>query len=109
MLQEILLKAILTAVGFIVTGLLGYFSAQIKQYKEKEKKQAEKDNNQEEALKCILRSLITSKYYTYKELGVIPYYEKENVDYMFEQYRTMGGNSYVEQIVNELNRLPIKK
>lgn len=109
MIEEIYLKTITTIVGFVVTGLLGYFTAKIKQYKEVEKRQTEKDSRQEEALKCLLRSNITSKYYVYKELGAIPSYEKENIDYMYEQYKGMDGNSYVEIIVNEINHLPIKK
>ena len=68
MAEEILMKTILTIVGFVVTGLLGYFVAKIKGYKEK-------DVRQEEALKCLLRSNITSKYYVYSELKEIPYYE----------------------------------
>ena len=100
--EEILMKTILTIVGFVVTGFLGYFVAKIKGYKEK-------DTRQEEALKCLLRSNITSKYYVYSELKEIPYYEKENIDKMFEQYKMMGGNSYVETIVHEINNLPIKK
>lgn len=102
MAEEILMKIILTCVGFVVTGFLGYFVAKIKGYKEK-------DTRQEEALKCLLRSNITSKYYVYSELKEIPYYEKENIDRMFEQYKMMGGNSYVETIVREINDLPIKK
>ena len=102
MAEEILMKTILTIVGFVVTGFLGYFVAKIKNYKEK-------DTRQEEALKCLLRSNITSKYYVYSELGEIPYYEKENIDRMFEQYKMMGGNSYVDTIVREINNLPIKK
>lgn len=102
MIYEIILKAILTLVGFVVTGLLGYFVAKIKEHKHK-------DNRQEEALKCILRSNITSKYYVYSELKEIPYYEKENIDKMFEQYKNMGGNSYVDTIVKEINQLPIKR
>ena len=102
MAEEILMKAILTIVGFVVTGCLGYFVAKIKGYKEK-------DTRQEEALKCLLRSNITSKYYVYSELGTIPHYEKENIDKMFEQYKMMGGNSYVDTIVREINQLPIKK
>ena len=102
MAEEILMKTILTIVGFVVTGLLGYFVAKIKGYKEKE-------TRQEETLKCLLRSNITSKYYVYSELKEIPYYEKENIDKMFEQYKKMGGNSYVDTIVREINSLPLKK
>ena len=102
MFDEIILKVILTVVGFITTGVLGYLVAKVKDYKKR-------DTNQEEALKCLLRSNITSKYYVYNEMGSIPIYEKENIDYMFEQYKAMGGNSYVERIVKEINDLPIKK
>ena len=102
MFDEIILKVILTVVGFITTGVLGYLVAKVKNYKKR-------DTNQEEALKCLLRSNITSKYYVYNEMGSIPIYEKENIDYMFEQYKLMGGNSYVERIVKEINDLPIKR
>lgn len=102
MVDEIILKTILTVVGFIVTGVLGYLTAKVKEHKKR-------DNQQQKALMCLLRSNITSKYYVYKEIGSIPYYEKENIDKIYEQYEEMGGNSYVEIIVNELNKLPIKK
>lgn len=102
MANEIIMKIILTAVGFIVTGLLGYLTGKIKSYKQR-------DINQQEALKCLLRSAITSKYYVYSELGAIPLYEKENLNYMNEQYKAMGGNSYITNIMKEINELPIKK
>lgn len=102
MVDEIVLKFVGTVVSFITTGFLGYLVAKLKDYKKR-------DISQEEALKCLLRSNITSKYYVYTELKEIPLYEKENIDYMFEQYKKMGGNSYVEQIVKEINKLPIKR
>jgi hypothetical protein len=89
-------------VGFATTGLLGYFVGKVKDHKRK-------DNRQEEALKCLLRSSITSKYYVYSELGEIPYYEKENLNYLHKQYKNMDGNSYVDEIMVEINSLPIKK
>ena len=102
MVDEIVMKVILTIVGFVVTGTLGYLVAKIKEYRRK-------DNNQEKALKCLLRSAITSKYYVYTELKEIPHYEKENIAYMYEQYKAMGGNSYVDNIMKEVESLPIKK
>lgn len=109
MVDEIILKVVLTIIGFVVTGVLGYLTARVKEYKARVKKQEEKDKLQQNGLMCLLRSNITSKYYVYKELGAIPYYEKENIDKMHEQYKKMGGNSYVDTIVVELNELPIKK
>ena len=102
MFDEIILKFIGTSVGFITTGFLGYLVAKLKDYKKR-------DISQEEALKCLLRSNITSKYYVYNELKEIPLYEKENINYMYEQYKSMNGNSYVSGLVEEINKLPIKK
>ena len=102
MFDEIILKFIGTSVGFITTGFLGYLVAKLKDYKKR-------DTNQEEALKCLLRSNITSKYYVYSELKEIPLYEKENINYMYEQYKAMNGNSYVGGLVEEINKLSIKK
>lgn len=102
MLEKIISTIIGVIVTSAVTGVIGYLTGKMKGYKTR-------DSRQEEALKCLLRSNITSKYYVYSELKEIPLYEKENIDYMFEQYDKMGGNSYVEGLVKEINALPIKK
>ena len=102
MIDKIFMQIVLTVIGIIVTGIMGYLVGKIKIYKLKE-------TNQEKALKCLLRSAITSKYYVYTELGKIPTYEKENLTYMFEQYKAMDGNSYINNIMEELNALPVKK
>ena len=102
MLNEIWVKIVLTTVGFITTGILGYLIGKLKEYRNN-------DKTQSEALKCLLRSSITSKYYVYSELKAIPLYEKENLNYMYEQYKAMGGNSYISNIMVEINSLPIKK
>lgn len=100
MAYDIVSKIIGSIITFIVSGLLGYCLNMIKNYKGR-------DKTQEEALKCLLRSNITSKYYEYSLKKEIPYYEKENLNYMFEQYKKMNGNSYVEKIMDEINHLPV--
>lgn len=102
MVDKIVWEIVFTVIGFVVTGLLGFFIGKFKDYKKR-------DEVQQEALKCLLRSNITSKYYVYTELGSITPYEKQNINYMHEQYKKMGGNSYVDEIVIEINKLPIKK
>lgn len=98
-----MLNTIITCViTFLVTSIMGYLLGVARSYKTRDKKQ-------EEALKCLLRSNITSKYYVYSELGEVPRYERENVNYMWEQYNSMGGNSYVGTIMGEFNTLPIKE
>lgn len=95
-------KIISTIITFIVSSVLGWCLNSMKNYKKK-------DKSQEEALKCLLRSNITSKYYVYNEIGEIPQYEKQNINYLAEAYYNMGGNSYIKEIVDEINQLPIKR
>ena len=102
MLEKIVSTIISVIITALITGIIGYLTGKMKGYKQR-------DSRQEEALKCLLRSNITSKYYVYSEMQQIPYYEKENIDRMFEQYKNMGGNSYVDTIVREINSLPTKK
>ena len=98
-----MLNTIITCViTFLVTSIMGYLLGVARSYKTRDKKQ-------EEALKCLLRSNITSKYYVYSEIGEVPRYERENVNYMWEQYNSMGGNIYVGTIMREFNSLPIKE
>jgi len=95
---ETILKAI---ISYVVPVILGYLIGVVRKYKMR-------DKTQEEALKCLLRSNITSKYYIYNEMGFLPKYEKENINYMAEIYNEMKGNSYISRIVKELNDLPVK-
>lgn len=84
-------------IGFAVTGILGYLIAYFKS-----------QIQQKKALKCLLRSAITKIYYKYTDLGYIPRYEKENVSYLYSQYKAMKGNSYVDEIYPKIMELPIK-
>lgn len=98
-----MLNTIITCViTFLVTSIMGYLLGVARSYKTRDKKQ-------EEALKCLLRSNITSKYYVYSEIGEVPRYERENVNYMWEQYDSMDGNSYVGTIMVDFNKIPVKE
>lgn len=98
-----MLNTIITCViTFLVTSVMGYLLGVARSYKTRDKKQ-------EEALKCLLRSNITSKYYVYSEIGEVPRYERENVNYMWEQYDSMDGNSYVGTIMVDFNKIPVKE
>lgn len=109
MAEEILMKVVLTIVGMATTGTIGYLSGKVKQNKIIEKKREEEHVVFKGALICLLRSNITSQCYVYKKLGSVPPYEKENVNYMRQQYKAMGGNSYVDTLVEEFNKLPVER
>ena len=100
MFDEIILKIILTVVGFITTGVLGYLVAKIKNYKKR-------DTNQEEALKCLLRSNLVNQYFVYKETKKMPYYCKQNWYAMFEAYKNLGGNSFVIELKQKIDDIEV--
>ena len=100
MFDEIILKVILTVVGFITTGVLGYLVAKLKNYKKR-------DTNQEEALKCLLRSNLVNQYFVYKETKKMPYYCKQNWYAMFEAYKNLGGNSFVIDLKQKIDDIEV--
>lgn len=89
-------KIITTILTFVVSGALGYCVNKIKQYKQK-------DETQGEAIKCLLRANIVNQYYVYKQIGEIPFYVKESLHKEFEAYKGLNGNSFVEDIMKEID------
>ena len=59
-------------------------------------------NQSDETDLVLLRNTITHIDIKYKDTKKIPHYVKENVMYLFTQYKVLNGNSYVAQIVSEI-------
>lgn len=60
-------------------------------------------------LQALLRDRIIQSYNYYVEKKYIPIYAVESVASMFEQYRLLGGNGVIENLVQELKDLPHQK
>lgn len=92
MIHEILL--------FIITGVIAFLCGFIKKlvvmFEEKFK-------TMELANQNMLRGQIVSIYYSYKEKKKIPFYQKEVVNACADAYKKNGGNSFVEDLINEIN------
>jgi len=61
------------------------------------------------ALRALLRDKIIAMYNKYTEKGHIPIYELENLDDLFRQYKNLGGNGVITELVERLEDLPITK
>ena len=72
-----------------------------------------KRNNEErlekiaEGNKCQLRSDMTRTYYHHKETGKIRQYEYENFVKLYEAYKALGGNSFIDKIYDEVKKWEI--
>lgn len=52
--------------------------------------------------KCQLRSEMLRTYYHHKEAGSLRQYELENFVLLYEAYKALGGNSFIDKIYKEV-------
>lgn len=57
---------------------------------------------------CQIRSSITRIYYQYRNAPTIPFYEHENLSYLYDEYLKTKGNSYVPNIVPGILAKPVE-
>ncbi|MBQ2816187.1 MAG: hypothetical protein IJE65_05935 [Clostridia bacterium] len=57
--------------------------------------------------KCQLRSEMLRIYYHHREKGIIRQYEYENFVFLYEAYKALGGNSFIDKIYAEVKKWEI--
>ena len=57
--------------------------------------------------KCQLRSEMLRIYYRHREAGEIRQYEYENFVMLYEAYKALKGNSFIDKIYRELQEWEI--
>ena len=89
-------------------------NAKIDNLTELVEKQVEQSNiinaelqKQSMALQASLRDSILNIYNESMKKGYMSMYEKENLAKLFEQYKNLGGNSFIFECYQELNNLPV--
>ncbi len=60
-----------------------------------------------EATKCSLRNDILSIYDRCKDTKKITKYQLESIEYSYEQYTALKGNSFVEAIYNKVHEFEL--
>ena len=56
-----------------------------------------------EGVKCLLRSDMLHIYYRHKDAEQIRQYEYENFIMLYEAYKALGGNSFIDKIYKEVS------
>ena len=51
-----------------------------------------------DGIKCLLRADMMSTYYKHHEDNTIREYEKQNFKYEYSAYKALGGNSFIDDI-----------
>lgn len=57
--------------------------------------------------KCLLRSEMLQIYYKHRDTKVIRQYEYENFVYMYQAYKELKGNSFIDKIKKEVDEWEI--
>ena len=58
--------------------------------------------------KCQLRSEMLHIYYGNKDTGIIRQYEYENFVMLYEAYKALKGNSFIDKIYEEVRKWKIE-
>ncbi len=72
-------------------------------------KMLNRQNAIELGVQALLRSQIILIYNTYIEKNCFPIYERDNITHLFKQYKRLGGNSNIEDLIEKLYILPTKE
>lgn len=98
-----------TAVTFIVSSVLGYCVSVIRNYKNKIKEKGDNEKIQNLALLTLLQSQLTNTYFVYNEVGKITDYVYQNWLNLFDIYKELGGNNYVDTLKSKMENWQIIK
>lgn len=61
-----------------------------------------------EGQRCLLRANMLSTYYKNKDDDKIRQYEKENFIYEYKAYKALGGNSFIDDIYEEVRHWEVE-
>lgn len=53
-------------------------------------------------VKCELRTEMLRTYYRHRDTGTIRQYEYENFIYLYDAYKALKGNSFIDKIYKEV-------
>lgn len=72
------------------------------------KKDRKKDKAIENAVQALLRNELIRRYREYKTKNEMTILDKENMEHMFKEYKNLGGNGTVKELMDELLGVPTK-
>lgn len=91
-----ILELIARVVGYVTT-IAGGIALVVKVIREQAKMRQEQSKIRE-GQKCQLRSDMMRTYYKNRDARKLRQYEAENFVMMYQAYKAMGGNSFIDEI-----------
>lgn len=107
-MEEISWTIIKWIITFVLGSIMGYISTKLKKEKEKNWKEEKKNKALENAVQSLLRDRLIEKYRIFKKQGYMTILDKENLNHLFEEYKNLGGNGTVKQLLEDMSDIEIK-
>ncbi len=71
--------------------------------------QVKKDNDAERnGLKCLIRSELLKIYYKGRDIQTLEQYEAESFMALYEAYKDLGGNSFIDEVFEHVTKWEIR-
>lgn len=96
---------VITQIASCITALVAALSVLIKPIRER----LFQSKRSIEGEKCLLRSEMLRIYYKNLDSRVIHQFEMENFLKLYEAYKALGGNSFIEEVHEEVSKWTIIK
>ena len=102
------MEIVLTVLGAVGASsvISAFITRRLVALENKQQKQEEENLALKNGVQALLRANIIQCYNKYIEKGEIPIYERENIDHLYNEYKTLGGNGVVESLIEKLEDLP---
>lgn len=91
---EVLFGIIISVITFLYKKIEKYYSVM---------------NSTKNGVKVLLKGEIIRRYNEYKMLGYISLFDKEIIIDLYLEYKNLGGNGVIEDIIEDISKLPLKK
>ena len=96
---------VITQIASCITALVAALSVLIKPIRER----LFQSKRSTEGEKCLLRSEMLRIYYKNLDSKVIHQFEMENFLKLYDAYKALGGNSFIEEVHEEVSKWTIIK
>lgn len=89
-------------VEFIVGFILAWITTTVVKLKKR-------NNATQDGVRALLKSEIIQLYHEHSRKGNMPIYARENAMSLYEEYKNLGGNGVVDDLIKKMLALPIEK
>lgn len=78
----------------------------LKNHKERIDDQDKRTVATQNGVQALLRNALVSSYERGHEKGFVPIYERENINYLYHNYKNLDGNGVIEDLMEKVMDLP---